>query len=657
MSDHATGSYRAAQREEPPKDGPSDDGAGHAPRADSRAALAALSVGALGIVYGDIGTSPLYAIKECFSGDHGLPVTPENVLGILSLVVWALILVVVVKYLSLVMRADNHGEGGILALFALVHPRGDVAQGRKGTMALLMLGLFGAALLYGDGMITPAISVLSAVEGLEVATHTFSPYVVPSTVFILIVLFIMQKRGTGGIATVFGPMMLLWFFTIAAVAMPAIVSHPEVLRAANPYYAVSLLYRNGRVGFLVLGAVVLVITGGEALYADMGHFGKKPIRTAWYTVVMPALLCNYFGQGALLIERGAAVARNPFYALATGWTLYPMVVIATFATVIASQALISGAFSLTQQAVQLGYWPRVRIVHTSGRAAGQIYIPEINSALMIACVALVIGFRKSDNLAAAYGIAVTGTMSITSLLFYAVARRRWGWSRLNASLVTAMFLIVDLGFFTANVNKIISGGWFPLAVAAVVFAIMTTWRRGRAELARNLAAAMMPIDLFMEDLALTQPHRVAGTAVFMTSTMGGIPAVLLHHFKHNKVLHEQVVLLSVVTEDVPIVSGRERVEIEELGHGFYKVTAHYGFMQNPNVLKTLRRAQLQGVKCDPDTASFYLGRETLLVTGKGKMARWRKLLFAFLARNSRTATAFFGLPPNRVVEMGAQIEL
>ncbi len=619
--------------------------------------MAALSVGALGIVYGDIGTSPLYAIKECFAGDHGLLPTPENVLGILSLVVWALILVVVVKYLSLVMRADNHGEGGILALFALVHPRGDVAKGRKGTMALLMLGLFGAALLYGDGMITPAISVLSAVEGLEVATHTFSPYVVPTTVFILIVLFIMQKRGTGGIATVFGPMMLLWFFSIAAVAMPAIVAHPEVLRAANPYYAVSLLVRNGKVGFLVLGAVVLVITGGEALYADMGHFGKKPIRYAWYSVVMPALLCNYFGQGALLIERGEAVARNPFYALAHGWTLYPMVVIATFATVIASQALISGAFSLTQQAVQLGYWPRVRIVHTSGRAAGQIYIPEINSALMIACVALVIGFRKSDNLAAAYGIAVTGTMSITSLLFYAVARRRWKWSRLQASLVTALFLFVDLGFLSANLNKVVSGGWFPLAIATIVFAIMTTWRRGRAELAQQMRAAMMPIDLFMEDLALTQPHRVAGTAVFMTSTMGGIPAVLLHHFKHNKVLHEQVVLLSVVTEDVPVVSGRERVEVEELGHGFYKVTAHYGFMQNPNVLKTLRRAQLQGVRCDPDTASFYLGRETLLVTGKGRMPRWRKLLFAFLARNSRTATAFFGLPPNRVVEMGAQIEL
>jgi KUP system potassium uptake protein len=372
---------------------------------------------------------------------------------------------------------------------------------------------------------------------------------------------------------------------------------------------------------------------------------------------MPALLCNYFGQGALLIERGAAAVANPFYGLAQGWMLFPMVVIATVATVIASQALISGAFSLTQQAVQLGYWPRVRIVHTSGRAAGQIYIPEINWALMVACVALVVGFRKSDNLAAAYGIAVTGTMSITSLLYYAVARQRWGWSRLQAGIVVALFLSFDLSFLSANVNKIKSGGWFPIAVAALVFTIMTTWRRGRAELAQKMAAGVMPIHLFMQDLAVTKPYRVPGTAVFMTSAAGGIPPVLLHHFKHNKVLHQQVVLLSVVTEAQPVVSGRERLEIEELGHGFYRLIAHYGFMQNPNVLKTLRRAQQKGLQCDPDTTSFYLGRETLLVTGKGRMARWRKSLFAFLSRNSRTATAFFGLPPNRVVEMGAQIEL
>jgi KUP system potassium uptake protein len=634
-----------------------EDGRGHAPQADTFADLAKLSIGALGIVYGDIGTSPLYAIKECFAGEHGLPVTPANVLGILSLVVWALVLVVVWKYLTLVMRADNRGEGGILALFALVHPRGDVAKGRKGTMALLMMGLFGAALLYGDGMITPAISVLSAVEGLDVATHTLQPYVVPITSAILIGLFLMQRRGTGGIGAIFGPTMLVWFVTIGAVAVPQILRHPGVLRATNPLYGLGLLVHHGKLGFLVLGSVVLVITGGEALYADMGHFGKRPIRMAWYAIVMPALLLNYFGQGALLIDGGARVAANPFFGLVHGWLLYPMVVVATVATVIASQALISGAFSLTQQAVQLGYWPRVRIVHTSGEAAGQIYIPEINWILMIACLALVLGFRASSNLAAAYGIAVTGTMSITSVLYYAVARVRWGWSRLAAGAVVAGFLIVDLSFLGANLNKIESGGWFPLAIAGVVFAIMTTWRRGRAELYKQMISAMMPIDLFMQDLAVSQPHRVPGTAVFMTSTMGGIPAVLLHHFKHNKVLHEQVVLLSVVTEDVPVVSGKERIELEDLGQGFFRIVAHYGFMQTPSVMKTLRRAQHLGLKVDPAATSFYLGRETLLVTGKGKMARWRKFLFAFLSRNSRTATAFFGLPPNRVVEMGAQIEL
>jgi KUP system potassium uptake protein len=634
-----------------------DEARGHTPRADTPSALARLSIAALGIVYGDIGTSPLYAMKECFGPEHGLVPDHGNVLGVLSLVLWALVMVVSVKYLSFVMRADNHGEGGILALFALVHPKGDVARGKRSTMALLMMGLFGAALLYGDGMITPAISVLSAVEGLEVATHAFQPYVVPITVGILIALFLVQSRGTQRVGAIFGPLMLVWFVAIAAVAVPAVLRHPEVLHAVNPFYGLRFLVHHGVHGFLVLGSVVLAITGAEALYADMGHFGKRPIRTAWYSVVMPALLCNYLGQGALLLERGSAVTGNPFYGLASGWTLYPMVIIATLATVIASQALISGAFSLTQQAVQLGYWPRVRIVHTSGEAAGQIYVPEMNWILMVACVALVLGFRASSNLAAAYGVAVTGTMAITSILFYAVARRIWKWSRGAAGAVVGLFLVADLAFLVANLNKIESGGWFPLVIAFVVFSVMTTWRRGRAELAREMTAGMMPVDLFMQDLEVTRPYRVPGTAVFMTSTLGGIPPVLLHHFKHNKVLHEQVVLLSVVTEDVPVVSGRDRIEMKDLGHGFFKIVSHYGFMQHPNVLKMLRRAQRQGLQVDPQNTSFYLGRETLLVTGKGKMARWRKMLFVYLSRNSRSATAFFGLPPNRVVEMGAQIEL
>jgi KUP system potassium uptake protein len=629
-----------------------------APRITSSRDLAKVSLGALGVVYGDIGTSPLYALKECFNGEHGVPPTTANVMGLLSLVFWSLTLVIVLKYLSFIMRADNHGEGGILALLALL--RGKGAETRKSATVLIMMGLFGAALLYGDGMITPAISVLSAVEGLEVATTAFQPVIIPLTVAILVGLFLAQKRGTAGIGAVFGPAMLVWFVAIAASGVVWIAKAPGVLAAVNPTHAVRFFAEHKGHGFLVLAAVVLCITGGEALYADMGHFGPRPIRIAWYAVVFPALLLNYFGQGALVMIDPQAAA-NPFFAMvggAGGLALYPLVVIATVATVIASQALISGAFSLTQQAVQLGYWPRVSIVHTSGDAEGQIYIPEVNHALMVACCALVLAFKKSTNLASAYGIAVTGTMSITSILFYAVARARWGWSSLRAGAITLIFLSFDLAFFAANATKIHDGGWFPLAIAVLVFTIMTTWKRGRDALYAFLRGITLPLDLFLEDMRRQEPHRVKGTAVFMTSNPDGAPPVLLHHFKHNKVLHQQVVMLAIATHHEPEVMAEDRIQqIRDLGHGIHQVTAAYGFMQTPNVLEALQRCAERGLVVDKDDTSFFLGRETLIITERPGMAKWRKVLFSFLSRNARPANAFFRIPPNRVVELGTQIEL
>jgi KUP system potassium uptake protein len=615
-----------------------------------------VSLGALGVVYGDIGTSPLYALKECFNGEHGVRPTHDNVMGLLSLFFWSLTLVIVVKYLSFIMRADNRGEGGILALLALI--RGKGAQGNRWVLVLLLMGLFGAALLYGDGVITPAISVLSAVEGLEVATTAFQPVVIPITVGILVVLFLVQKRGTAGVGAIFGPAMLVWFACIAFTGIVWIAREPSVLAAVNPIFALRFFALHRLHGFLVLAAVVLCITGGEALYADMGHFGLRPIRFAWYAVVFPALLLNYFGQGSIVMLKGDAAASNPFFAMVDGWLLYPYVVVATVATVIASQALISGAFSLTQQAVQLGYWPRVAIVHTSGDAEGQIYIPEINQALMVSCCALVLAFRQSSNLAAAYGIAVTGTMGITSILFYAVARERWRWSVLRAGAVTCLFLSFDLAFFVANATKVHDGGWVPLAIALVVFTIMTTWKRGRDALYVFLRGITLPLELFMEDMARQKPHRVKGTAVFMTSNPDGAPPVLLHHFKHNKVLHEQVVLLAIATHHEPEVPPGQRItQMRDLGHGFHQVTAAYGFMQTPNVIEVLQRCAERGLVVDRRDTSFFLGRETLLITERPGMARWRKVLFAFLSRNARPANAFFRIPPNRVVELGTQIEL
>src|SRR3954453_7462839 len=624
------------------------------PRAGKRYFLT-LSLGALGVVYGDIGTSPLYALRECFHHSTGIAPTPANVLGILSLIVWSLILVVSVKYLVFVMRADNRGEGGILALLALVAPpRGAPPLG--GRRLLVLMGVFGAALLYGDGMITPAITVLSAVEGLNVATPLFEAYVIPIAIAILVGLFMVQSRGTAAIGRVFGPVMLLWFVSIAALGLVEAVRRPEVFLAVSPHHAVRFMAAHGYLGFLVLGSVFLVVTGGEALYADMGHFGRNPIRAAWFSLALPALLLNYFGQGALVLRDPAAV-ENPFYRLAPGWALYPLGALATAAAVIASEALISGAFSLTRQAVQLGFSPRVDIEHTSSREIGQIYIPGVNRLLMVACIALVIGFRSSSNLAAAYGIAVTGTMGITTVLFYFVARERFGWTRVQAGVPAAFFLVIDLAFFLANATKILHGGWFPLLVGAAVFTAMTTWKTGRGILAERLSQTTLPIDLFLEDVGRSAPHRVPGTAVFMFGNPTGVPPALLHNLKHNQVLHETVVLLRVDTEEAPVVDPAERTSVEALGHGIFRMVMRYGFMEDPDVPGVLAEVEHPCLKLPPMRTTYFLGRETLIASKKPGMAIWREQLFAVMSRNARTATSFFGLPPNRVVELGAQIEL
>jgi KUP system potassium uptake protein len=631
-------------------------------------ALATLALGAIGVVYGDIGTSPLYALKECFQGAHSFPVSQENVLGILSLIVWSLNFVVTFKYLSMVMRADNRGEGGILALLALARPSGNpTGVGRL----LVGAGLFGSALLYGDGIITPAISVLGAVEGLSIATPALEHLVVPIAFVIILALFSFQRRGTARVGSVFGPLTAVWFICIAALGVAGIAREPSVLQALNPWHAVNFFVREGVRGFLVLGAVILVVTGGEALYADMGHFGKRPIRLAWFTVVLPALVLNYFGQGALLLANPAA-ARNPFYSLVPGWALYPMVAVATAAAVVASQALISGAFSLTRQAVQLGYCPRVNIVHTSKTEIGQIYIPAVNNLLMVACLGLVVGFRSSNNLAATYGVALSGTMTITSVLFAVVAHKRWGWTGWKLAAVTALFLSVDLAFVGANLLKIPHGGWFPLVVAGAVYILMSTWKKGRVRLAELVRENTLPMDLFLDDIRRRSPYRVRGTAVFLTSDPSGAPPVLLHHLKHNQVLHEKVMLMSIVTEEIPQVEKSERVQCQELGEGFYQVIAHYGFMETPDVPAILRalgsdKGTGRPIAVALNSTTFYLGRETLIATSPrrrdavlgpslGRMARWRKKLFIVMARNAQSATMFFSLPPNRVVELGAQIQ-
>lgn len=606
-------------------------------------------------MYGDIGTSPLYALRECFKPEYGLAATESNVYGVLSLILWSLISIVSIKYIVFVMRADNRGEGGILALVALVLQRLHREADLRTKSVVTVIGLIGAALLYGDGVITPAISVLSATEGLAVVEPMLAKVAIPLTVIIIIGLFLYQKKGTAKVGRIFGPIMLLWFFTIAILGARQIVTEPRILRAVNPWYALTFFGIHGLHSFVVLGAVVLAVTGAEALYADMGHFGKRSIRIAWFGLVLPSLVLNYFGQGGLILHSAEAAA-NPFYLMAPRSMLYPLIALATIAAVIASQALISGAFSLTQQCVQLGYSPRVTIVHTSKREVGQIYIPEVNNALMIGCLLVVFYFKSSTALGAAYGIAVTGTFLMTTCLLYVVARTWWGWSKLRTLSLVVPFLIIDGAFFGANFIKIHQGGWVPLTIAFFIFVLMTTWNRGREIVQELLRRGMLPIDLLLADLESRKTVRVPGLAVFMTREPEGAPVVLLHHLKHNKVLHEQIVLLSILSEEVPEIPDSDRITIKKLPQGFYRITARYGFMESTNVPAILARAKEAGIDNKPLDTTFYLGREQLIPTGPTPLWRWRKKLFVFMSRNSRSATAFYGIPPNRVVELGAQIE-
>jgi KUP system potassium uptake protein len=635
---------------------PAAEHAGAAPRISSTRDLVALSLGALGVVYGDLGTSPLYTIKECFNPIFGLTPGFGNVLGVLSLIFWALTIAVAGKYMVFVMRADNRGEGGIMALLALILPKGPGVMDRR-TVSLVFCALIGTALLLSDGMITPVITVLGAVEGLEVAMPGLQPFVVPATLAILVGLFMIQKRGTAVVGSFFGPAMLLWFGMIALLGLPWVLREPRVLQAVLPWHGLRFLATHGAHGFLILGAVVLCITGTEALFADMGHFGRRPIRLAWYVVVFPSLLLSYFGQGAALLLRGEAVVANPFYALAPPTLVYPVVVVSTMAAIIASQALISGSFSLAQQAMQLGFSPRLNIVHTSSAARGQIYVPEINAILFVVCCGLALTFRSSTNLAAAYGLAVTGTMTSTSVLMYAVARRSWGWSAAKAGVVVGLLLCFDLPFLAANVSKLAHSGWVPVLIGGVVLILMTTWKRGRVLLASQMSRGLVPIEQFLTSLRVESPVRVQGTAVFMTSNRGVVPPALLHHFKHNKVLQEQVILLSVVTENVPQVQPEDRASVEALGGGLFSVVAHYGFMETPNVPRAIKQCRDKGLRVRMSEVSYYLGRETLLAGQQGGMAGWRKSIFVFLSRNARPATAFFALPPDRVVELGMQVQL
>ncbi len=613
-----------------------------------------MSLAAMGVVYGDIGTSPLYTMKEVFSGPHAVAVNPDNLLGILSLIFWALTITVSLKYVMFITRADNRGEGGIMALTALALRTSGASP--RSLWWISVLGMFGAALFYGDAVITPAMSVLSAVEGLEVATPLFKPFVVPITIGIIVGLFVFQRQGTASVGALFGPVMMFWFATLGALGIWNIAKHPAVIAAINPWYALEFFVQNQMHGFLALGAVVLAITGGEALYADMGHFGRRPIKWAWLGFVFPMLYLNYLGQGALILDNPDAV-KNPFFMLVPEMLLYPMVGLATAATVIASQAVISGAFSLTSQAMQLGYCPRIQVLFTSEREKGQIYIPNINWLVLLAVIILVLGFRTSSNLASAYGLAVTLTMMIDTLLAFIVVRSLWSWSGPKSVAFLACFIVVDFAFFAANSVKILDGGWFPLVLGLSVFTLLATWKLGRALLYDKLQQDSMPLDAFIKSLEYGGPHRVEGTGVFMTTNPNGVPRAMLHNLLHNKILHERVVLLNVNVEDVPHVPEFARVEVHPLPQGFFQVIVRYGFKDDPDIPQALMMCEAYGIKYEAMETSFFLGRETIIRHTIPKMSRWRQMLFTWMFRNAETATAFFKIPTNRVVELGTQVEL
>ncbi|MGH8503845.1 MAG: potassium transporter Kup [Gammaproteobacteria bacterium] len=618
---------------------------------DSRAAL---TFAALGVVYGDIGTSPLYAAKETFNPDHGIPLDVASVLGGLSTIFWSLMIVVSLKYVILIMRADNKGEGGIMALLALASSA--VKDRPRWRALILLVGVFGASLFYGDAVLTPAISVLSAVEGLEVGTTAFKPYVVPIAVGVVIALFTLQRRGTSVVGALFGPIAVIWFLTIAALGIYAIAKNPQVLRALNPFHALDFVTQHGLASFVVLGAVLLCFTGAEALYADMGHFGKTPIRIAWFALVFPALTLNYFGQGALLIANPQAI-ENPFYLLAPEWALYPMVALATAATVIASQATISGTYSLTKQAVQLDFLPRMNVKQTSAQEIGQIYIPGANWVLLAVIVAAVIGFGSSSKLASAYGVAVTGTMLTTTILTFFVIRFAWGYDLLLSLAATGFFIIIDTAFFSSSLLKIVEGGWFPLALAAVVLTVMTTWHRGRRMAMARQRRAGMPLATFLNSLATEPRHRVPGTAVFMAGNPDAVPRVLMHNLACNQVLHERIVLLSVIIRDIPWVPASEQIKVEPLRHGFYRLTVQFGFMDRADVSRAVDLCKHCGLALDPLETWFLLSRATVIPTSREGMALWRERLFAVMARNARTAGDYFNIPASRVIELGTKIEI